>query len=110
MGTQDIEKGIILVHLAEKLQVHDELQRVIDRVLKQGDSSVVVDFSDVIVAGGTMLTRLLELQRLLQDRGHTLVLCSVAPAVKDVFAVTRLDEVFDFVKDKVAALDHIQTC
>ncbi|MFC1652897.1 STAS domain-containing protein [Planctomycetota bacterium] len=108
MNTIDWSEDIILVELRQKRREQDELQRIIDRVREWGDCDVIVDFSRVDVVGGTTLTRLLELRQLLQDRERTLVLCSVAPATKGVFTVTRLDEVFDFAKDRLAALAHFQ--
>ncbi|MDI6451727.1 STAS domain-containing protein [Anaerobaca lacustris] len=109
MGIQQWSEDVILVNLPRRLQEHDELQSVIDMAHKRGDSDVVVDFSSVDVVGCTTLTWLLELRQLLQDRGHTLVLCSVAPATKGIFTVARLDEVFGFVEDRFAALAHFQT-
>lgn len=108
MGIQYWSQDIILVSLPGRLQEHEELQRVVEMVQEGGECSVVVDFSSVDVAGGRTLTRLLELHRLLQDRGRKLVLCGLAPATKGVFTIARLDEVFDFVKDKFAALAHLQ--
>jgi len=108
MGIQDWSKNIILVNLPWRLQEHDELQRVMEMVRERGDCNVVIDFSSVDVAGCTTFTRLLELRQLLRDRGHKLVLCSVAPATKGIFTIARLDEVFDFVRDRFAALAHLQ--
>ena len=35
------------------------------------------------------------------DCGHKLTLCSVAPAVKGVFIIARLDDLFEFAEDRV---------
>jgi anti-anti-sigma factor len=104
MGVQYWSENIILVNLSWKLQEHDELQSVMEMVHEQGDCNVVVDFSNVEVAGGTTFGQLLQLRQLLQDRGRRLFLSGVAPATRRVFTVARLHEVFDFVKDKFAAL------
>jgi anti-anti-sigma regulatory factor len=108
VGIPDWAKDIILVNLPRKLQEHNELQRVIEMVHERGDSDVVVHFSSVNVAACTTSTRLLELRQLLWSRGRNLVLCHIIPATKSVFAITRLDEVFDFVKDRFAASAHFQ--
>jgi anti-anti-sigma regulatory factor len=108
MGIQYWSRDIILVSLPWKLQGHEELQRVAEMVRHGGACSVVVDFSRVDIAGGRTLTRLLELHQLLQDRGRNLILCGLAPATRGVFTIARLDEVFDFVKDKFAALARVQ--
>jgi anti-anti-sigma factor len=107
MDIQYWSDDIILVNLPWRLQEHDELQRVVEIVREQCDSNVVVDFSRVGVAGCATLSRLLQLRQLLQDHGRKLVLCGVAPATRGIFAVARLDEAFDFVKDKFAALAHL---
>lgn len=108
MSVGDWSDHIILVNLPWQLQDQDELQRVVEIVRERYDCNVVVDFSSVGVAGCATLTRLLQLRELLQDHGRRLVLCSVAPATRGVFAMARLDEVFDFVKDKFAASAHLQ--
>jgi len=108
MGIQDWSKDIILVNLPGVLHEQEELQKVVKMVHARGDCNVVVDFSRVDLAGGRTLTRLLELRQLLQDQGRKLVLCSVAPATRGVFTIARLDEIFDFVRDKFAALAHLQ--
>ena len=99
----------MLVELLQKGQEQDELRRIIDRVRKRGDCDVIVDFSGIETAGGAMFTQLLELRQLLQAGGHTLILCGVAPATRGVFSIARLDKVFDFVKDRFAAVARFQT-
>ncbi len=99
---------ILLVTLPRELRGHDELHTVLEIVHERRDCSVIVDFSAVGVAACATLTRLLQLRQLLQDRGRRLILCGVAPATRRVFAIPRLDEVFDFAKDRFAALAHLQ--
>jgi anti-anti-sigma regulatory factor len=104
MSLQSRREDIILVNLPRKPQEHDELQKVMEMVHERGDSNPVADFSNMKVAGGTVFGWLLQLRQSLQEHGCTLVLCSVAPATRGVFTIARLDDVFDFVKDKSAAL------
>lgn len=108
MSIQKWSRNIVLVNLPWRLPQHVELQRIMVLVQERGDCSVVVDFSRVDVTGCRTLTRLIELRKLLQDHGHKLVLCGVAPAMKDIFTTFRLDEVFDFVTDRFAALARLQ--
>jgi anti-anti-sigma regulatory factor len=108
MGIQYWSQDIILVSLPGDLQEQEELQEVLEIVRDGGAYSVVVDFSRVDVAGGGTLTRLLELRRLLQPRGHRLVLCGLAPATRGIFTVACLDGVFDFVPDQGAAWANLQ--
>ncbi len=108
MGIQSWSDDVTLVDLPRELEEHNQLQTVIETVRQKGDCSVVVDFSNVDIVGSTTFARLLELRQVLHDRGHTLVLCGVSPATKGVFTVARLDELFDFVADRFAALASVQ--
>jgi len=101
-------EDMILVDLSRELEKQNELQTVIGLVRDRGDCDVVIDFSHVDVVGGTCLAGLLEVRRLLHDRGHKLMFCSVAPAIKGVFTITRLDDLFEFVEDRFAALASLQ--
>ena len=109
VNSQDWREDIVFVTLLQTPLGQDKLQRIIDRVRERVDCDVIVDFSGVETAGGAMFTQLLELRELLQAGGHMMILCGVAPATRGVFTIARLDEVFDFVKDRFAALAHFQT-
>ena len=101
-------EDVILVDLPRELEKHNELQTVIGMVRDRGDCDVVIDFSHVDVVGGACLAGLLEVRRLLNDGGHKLTLCSVAPAIRGVFTITRLDDRFEFAEDRFDALASLQ--
>jgi anti-sigma B factor antagonist len=108
MSVRNWSEDVILVDLSRELEKQNELQTVIETVRNRGDCDVVIDFSDVDVVGGACLAALLEVRRLLNDCGHRLTLCSVAPATKGVFTVARLDHSFEFAEDRFAALASLQ--
>ena len=101
-------EDVILVDLPRELERQNELQTVIEMVRDGGDCDVVIDFSHVDVVGGACLAGLLEVRRLVNDCGHKLTLCSVAPATRGVFTIARLDDLFEFVEDRFAALASLQ--
>jgi anti-anti-sigma factor len=104
MSVHRWSEDVILVDLPEELERHDELQTVIAMLRDGVACDVVVDFSQVCVVGGAWLARLQKIQRLVNDHGHKLVLCSVAPATKAIFTIARLDHLFEFAEDRFAAL------
>jgi anti-anti-sigma factor len=108
MSIRSWSEDVILVDLPRDLEEQNELQTVIGMVRNRGDRDVVIDFSDVNVVGGTCLASLLEVRRLLNNCGHRLTLCSVAPATKGVFTIARLDRLFEFAEDRFAALAGLQ--
>jgi anti-anti-sigma regulatory factor len=107
MSIRNHSDDIVLVSLPRKPGARGDLQRATELVDDLRDCSVVVDFSRVDVAGGAMLSQLLQLRRSLQDHGRRLVLCGVAPATRGVFAIARVDTLFDFVKDRCAAVAYL---
>ena len=97
-------EDVILVELPGELTKHTELQTVIAMLRAGSDCDVVIDFSEVDVMGGACLAGLLEIQRLVNESGHRLTLCHVAPATRGVFTITRLEDLFEFAEDRFAAL------
>ncbi len=110
MSVQTGLDDVIVVDLPRELEGHSELQTVVETVRHTGGRDVIVDFSTVDVVGSMTFSRLLELRRVLRQMGHKLVLCSLAPQTRGVFATVQLDRLFDFVKDKTAALASLQSC
>jgi anti-anti-sigma factor len=108
MGIQDWSTDVILVDLPRGLEGHADLKTVTEMTRERGTCSVVVDFSNVDLVGSQTFARLLELRQVLLDSGHRLVLCGVSPATRGVFTVARLDQVFEFVQDRFAALASVQ--
>ena len=97
-------EDVILVDLPEELDKHHELQTVL-ALLHHGDScDVVVDFSHVRVVGGAWLAQLRKIQTLAQERGHKLTLCHLAPALRGIFTIVHLDDLFEFAEDRFTAL------
>ena len=97
-------EDVILVDLPGELEKHNELQTVIGMLRGGSDCDVVIDFSRVDVVGGACLARLLKIQRLVNECGHKLTLCSVAPSIRGVFTIARLDDLFEFAEDRFTAL------
>ncbi len=104
MIIQRWSEDVILVDLPEELKKHHELETVMAMLRDEGACDVVVDFSHVQVVGGAWLTQLQKIQRLVNEYGHKLTLCDVAPATRGVFTIAHLDDLFEFAEDKFAAL------
>jgi len=108
MGIQNWSEDIILAELPAELGIGEELETVIEIVREEGNHNVILDFSSVGIVISSTLTKLLMLHKLLSDSGHQLVLCSVAPATKDIFTVAGLDGIFEITDDKFVALESLQ--
>jgi len=108
MGIQNWSENIILVDMPQEPQITDELRTVIEMVRERVDCDVVIDFSAVDIVTSSSLSAFLKLRKLLNDCGRRLVFCNMAVATKNVFMITGIDEIFEFVDDKFVALAGLQ--
>ncbi len=76
-------------------------------VQQRGRPEMVVDLSGVGFAGSAALGNFTALHRIVRQNGGRIVFCDVDPTVFDVFRVSKLDNLFDFVADRAAALRAI---
>jgi anti-anti-sigma regulatory factor len=97
-------QDLVLVNLPKETGRNDGLQSVIAMLREHGACDVVVDFSQVKRVTGAWLTRLENIRRLASQGEHTLTLCGIAPSMRRIFAIARLDQVFDFAEDRFAAM------
>jgi len=104
MSIQHWSEDVILVELPEELEKHNELQTIIAMLRHGGACDVVVDFSQVQAVHGAWLAELQKIQRLVNERGHKLTLCNVAPATRGVFTIAHIDDLFEFAQDRFTAL------
>lgn len=69
-----------------------------------GRRKIVLDFSNVEYLSSAALGKLITMNKKVGDSGGTLRLCSIRPDIFEVFAITRLNKVFDIRDDQQAAL------
>ena len=108
MGTREYSDNCILAELGAEPAMAEELKAVAELVRGRSGSHVVVDFSSVDIVTSSSLAALLRLQKVVNDAGGELVLCSVADLTIGIFAVTGLENVFTFARDRLAAMVSIR--
>lgn len=108
MGVQNWSDNIILVNLAPEPQTGEELQMATERASETGGFDVVIDFAQVGIITSSSIAKLLKLRKALEDSGRRLVLSTVGKQTKEVFAVTGLDNIFEFIDDQFVALAGLQ--
>ena len=78
--------------------------------LVSGDPvKLALNFEGVDFLASAALNKVLTLERRLRGQGGQLALCCLSPTMKDVFAITRLGEVFDIYPDEAGALAGLGT-
>ena len=109
MGIENFSENAVLVTLPEEPQVSRELITVNENISDRGGCDVIIDFSRVEILTSSSICNLMILHKLLRECGHRLIFCNVSFPTRCIFRMVGLDEFFEVVDDKFAALEGLQT-
>jgi anti-anti-sigma regulatory factor len=110
MGIQHLSDRALLVTLPREPHSGAELQTVAGMVDPARARHVIIDFSLVEIMPSEVICNLMVLDRVLGQIDRQLVLCSVAPQIREVFRRVELGELFRFADDEFAALQSLDRC
>lgn len=69
-------------------------------VEEDGRKRIILDFSNVEYLSSAALGKLITLEKKVKAAGGKLRLCSIRPDIYEVFAITKLNQVFDIKDDQ----------
>lgn len=100
---------VTIVRLRDRRITEDRrIQRMAQELfhLVEGEDrrKLIVDFSSVDFLASAALGKLITLDKKATARGGVLKLSNICPQLSQIFAVTKLDRLFDIEKDAAAAL------
>lgn len=98
LHTSRLETSMPIMVLADEL----------DRVISEADGAprVVINLGTVEFLVTTALAKLITCREKVRERGGSISLCSLQPAVAEVMEVTRFDELFDIYDSESAAVEN----
>lgn len=105
-----LEEGILVISVSSNIDqfLIQQLDVRIDQIIeKMAPPKIVIDLSQAPYIGSSLVGKLAAYHRLVTGKGGKLVFCGLRPFIKNLFQVTRLDEVFVVAKDVVDAKDMI---
>lgn len=105
---EKLTEDVVYVVLPPEPRIREKLKDLNEKVSRNCDFNVVLDFSYIEVLTSTTISNLITLQNWLNKRGYKLVLCKVAVVTKGIFDVAGLDKVFKFASDKFDALSILR--
>ena len=73
-------------------------------VEEEGREKIILDFSNVEYLSSAALGKLITMDKKVKKAKGKLRLCSIRPEIYEVFAITRLNKLFDIRDDQEAAL------
>ena len=105
-----VQNGVTIVHFTEAKVIDQrninligsELTRMVE---SGGVLKMLINMENVRYLSSAVLGKLISLHKALRTRKGVLKLCSIAPAIMEVFEITRLDKVFDIHKSEDEALE-----
>ncbi len=104
--TTEREDGVAVVALSGSVDAahSDELRRAFGELLADGVHNFVVDLRGIVVIDGAGLAELVNLFKRVRIGPGDVRLCGFPTWVKVMFAMTRLNKVFDSYEDRAAAV------
>ena len=109
MNIKEEKSNDIIVCTPEgEIDIHTsvELRKVFDKIIKNNEKKLIVDFSGVPYIDSSGLATLIELLQRLKKLGGTLRLCSMAEKVKTVFEITKVHKLFSIFDTRQDALGN----
>ena len=82
-------------------ELGDELFALVE---KDKRKLIVLNFVNVEFLSSAALNKLIMMERMVKNGGGKLRFCSLRPEIFEVFAITRLNQLFDIKPDEKAAL------
>lgn len=90
--------------IIEDLGIQELGQELFQLVEVEKCKKLVLNFSSVDFLSSAALGKLITLDKKVKAQGGMLKLCNIRPEIYEVFAITRLNRLFDIKDDEAAAL------
>lgn len=85
-------------------QIGDQLNAL---VCQMGSPKIVMDFTGVAHMSSSALGVLITLHKRIREKKGQLRLCCIQPAIYEVFAITRLNEIFEICSSRQEAVESL---
>ena len=90
--------------IMDDLGIHETGQELVRLVDEEGRRKVLLNFASVGFMSSAALGKLITLNKRVKGQGGVLKMCNIRPEIREIFAVTRLDRLFDIQPDEPEAL------
>jgi anti-anti-sigma factor len=82
-----------------------ELRKIFDRIMRNNEKKVLIDFTSVSYIDSSGLATLIEMLQRLRKIGGNLRLCNMSQKVKSIFEITKLVKLFEIFDTRQRALE-----
>ena len=105
----EVREGVLIIlftdaRILDEARIRGLGKELLEILGKSEEEQVVLDFSNVEFMSSAMLGTLVSFNKKCKEYKAKLKLCSIAPEIREVFKITRLDKLFDIQSDVDAAI------
>ncbi len=108
MKIKEEKEGEVLICRLEgeiNINTSPELRKSFDRMMRDNEKKVIVEFSGISYIDSSGLATLIEMYQRLKRNGGRLRLCSMTQKVRDIFEITKLTKLFEIFPNLTEALE-----
>ncbi|HEC69835.1 MAG TPA: anti-sigma factor antagonist [Candidatus Omnitrophica bacterium] len=108
MKIREEKQGEVLIYALEgevNINTSPELRKAFDKIIREGQKKVIVDFSEISYIDSSGLATLIEMYQRLKKNGGRLRLCAMGEKVRSVFEITKLVKLFEIFPNLTEALE-----
>ncbi len=103
-------RGITVVNFAERkileaAHIQDLGEELLHLAERDGNKDLLLDFDKVEFLSSAALNKLIILDKKIKGKGGQLKLCNMMPEIREVFVITRLNQLFDIVDTREKAFE-----
>lgn len=91
------------------IEENEELKNVLIFLLDVGNKKIILDLSQTNYISSLILGTLMFILKRAKEAGGNLVICSMNDKIKEIFAITNLDKVFEITSDRIEAMNRLST-
>ena len=101
--------GVTLVNFVDRkildaANIQELGEELFNLVEQEGHKNVLLDFSNVEFLSSAALNKLIILDKKIKMKSGQLKLCNLMPEIREVFVITRLNQLFEIEDSKDGAL------
>ncbi len=88
------------------IQTSPQLRKTFDRIIRDNEKRVLIDFSSVTYIDSSGLATLIEMLQRLHRAGGVLRICNLSEKIKNIFEITKLTKLFNIFETRQLALEN----
>lgn len=95
------KNDLVVCHVDGEIDINTspEVKKAFDKLLTKKAPKIVINLSKVTYVDSSGLATLVEILKNMRSYGGRLKLTNLSPKIKSLFEITKLDKLFDILKD-----------